>query len=277
MPESKLCRVVLLTLLSLALWGCAQQGQRLACRISSDPKEVGVQTRSVVLEPSAAPPEGVPLPQSLGARACFAKWPTARAAGGFILIACSCRSSRDFYDTLYVDSDADGALDDESPISPAGSSSHRSRFGPVEIRFPAENGPAPYDVVVTCVDYPDYKQVIVSSACWYEGTVTVGGKKTKCVLVDYDANATFNDVAPDPKTSDRISLASSGAPAPLGKYVALGGRRYRVEPSADSASVRFTRAWRVPEGKILVPHGITALTIAGDTGTISLRVSGRPR
>ena len=86
--------------------------------------ETGPQMMSVVTE---AP--GLALPDSEGADRCFAKWQAPLAKDGFVWAMFERSPKAQQHDTLYIDSDCDGAIDDEQPVMhPIVSSSARSRW-----------------------------------------------------------------------------------------------------------------------------------------------------
>jgi len=276
MPALRICALVLLLSLSvMAAPAFPEEEQWLQYRTVDAKTSDAIQVRSVSLEVLLEPPDGLALPESPGSPLRLAKWNTPLAAGGFVWFALA-RSGGESYDRLYIDYNCDGSLKDEDPIAAARAPGLRSYFGPVKVLFPCDEGPVAYHLNVACYAYPKYQQVSVASACWYEGTVTIGGKNAKCTLMDYNSNGSFNDVSADPKDADRIALAADGGNSvfSLGKYVQFGGKLYRPEPSPDGAFIVFTPAGDVPLGAIRLPDGIVSLTLVGDPGMFTFNLPG---
>lgn len=66
-------------------------------------------------EPS--PPAGLTVPTFTGARPLFAKWMTPRVPAGHLWLALDQSAKDGAYDRLYVDTNADGSLADETPVA----------------------------------------------------------------------------------------------------------------------------------------------------------------
>jgi len=222
-------------------------------------------------------PDGVSLPPDAGVAPVFAKWQTPLAKEGFVYLAVAKTAGRELDDRVFVDTDCDGDLADESPVEPA----HRGSFGPVEVLFPGQGGPIRYHVIVKVErghfsgrgPARTYTDLLVESACWYEGKVQVAGKGYECALVDYNSNGTFDDTSMSLGEADRIRIGGSDAEAKvLGRYIHIDGALYRPRAARDGTSIRFEAAEGVPTGTITVSDKISMLSIAGENGQLDFEV-----
>ena len=77
------------------------------------------------------------------------------------------------YDRLYIDGNANGDLSDDAAVEPYQRESNRAVFGPLKIVFASADGPITYHLRADLRVYPDQTSCLLSSACWYEGPITV--------------------------------------------------------------------------------------------------------
>jgi hypothetical protein len=270
---------VLLTLLAVALIAsacfAADDEQWLQYRTSREPGQSGVMCRPVSLTMLGEAP-GVTLPDNAGYDAQFAKWETPMAKAGFIWLALTKSQSSGGYDRLFIDSNCDGSLKDETAVAPAQAQQGYAVFGPVKVVFQSADGPITYHINLQSYDMQGYKQTSLISAGWYEGTIKVAGKDVRCTLIDYNSNGTFNDVSEDLQNSDHIGIGVGAdyAIVNLGKYCQVGDVLYHPEPARDGASITFAAAENVPMGTIKVPAGVSLVSIAGANGQVNLKPSG---
>jgi hypothetical protein len=162
----------------------AQEAQRLQYRTDGQPeRSLGVYAEAR-LRAETSPPAGVALPKFSGDRPLFAKWITPRVPAGHLWLALDQSAKQGVYDRLYVDTNADGSLADETPVAaeaPVAAAAVRpaktapratetvpaapetaapprarpaveeqtARFPTFKVLFPAKNGPIAYHLNVT--------------------------------------------------------------------------------------------------------------------------------
>lgn len=173
------------------------------------------------------------------------------------------------YDRLWVDTDFDGSLADETAIEPSPPGGRRWH---VELGLPGKSGPALHKLGVYIFGTKP-TNLWVRSELWREGTVKVGGAKLKCTLVDFSGNGSYNDVSMNFKGSDRIRIEIGGewVSYVVGRYIHIGGVLYRLDVVPDGSQVSFTPAKDVPMAAVSLPKGMTELVLYGETGTYYLR------
>ncbi|MHC4646953.1 MAG: hypothetical protein ACYTBJ_15760 [Planctomycetota bacterium] len=224
------------------------------------------------LELSQDKPAGVQLPEFESARPLFSRWSTPMAKSGHLWIAVDRSSQRGLYDRLYIDSDGDGHLKGETAAIAYRTREGRFRtwFGPVRVTFEVEGGPVTYHLNFRVDPRERENEILVTSAGWYQGTITVGQKKRHCMLIDYNANGTFNDKSIDHESSDRIQVRvdqkAQWDTRLVGNYLQLGRELFELEVARDGAYLKLAKADDVSFGDIRVPESITELSAGGDNG-----------
>ena len=269
--------VFVLALAILASSAAAQEEQWLQYRASSDPETDGISTYYRSLETTADTPAGVLLPDSPGFDARFARWETPMVKAGGLWISVARSRQKGDFDMLYIDSNCDGSLKDEKPLKPFSADQYSSRFGPVKITFPGDDGPIVYHVLVECSQYdPESISISLRSGCWYQGTVSVGGKNYPIVLIDYNSNGAFNDTSMDLEQMDRVGLGDGPDRKlfGLGKYISIDGKLYHPQPAPDGAFIAFAPAENVPMAAVAVSPKITSLSLSGENGQLDFQPSG---
>ncbi|MEW6745652.1 MAG: hypothetical protein AB1486_23120 [Planctomycetota bacterium] len=192
-------------------------------------------------------------------------WPTPMAKEGFITFAVVRSPKRD---RLFADSNEDGRLLDEKPTEALYQSPDRSEFGPLKLLFSGDDGPITYHVNVDFYKWSGAEQLNLSAAGWYEGEVSIGGKKLRCLLVDYNSNGAFNDTSMNFAALDHIKLGTGKDLEThfFGQYLAIDDVLYHPEPARDGSCIEFTRVDRVACGTLKVPEGVREVSIAGENG-----------
>jgi hypothetical protein len=224
------------------------------------------------MELSTDQPTGLKLPQFKGKSQLFGKWPTPMVKSGFLWIALDRTHEQGPYDLLYIDSNDNGALDDET-VEPAYRMDQRSAyFGPVKVIFEIEDGPVTYHLNFNQYQYADTR-LNVSSGGWYEGDITVGAEKMHCVLFDYNANGTFNDKSANAGNCDRIRIGKQGDQRTLfiGNYIAVDEMLYQPEIAKDGAYIKLIKAEDVKFGNVRPTESITQLSVNGENGLFILK------
>jgi len=98
------------------------------------------------LEFTSEEPQDVQVPRFKGAEQFFTKWPTPMVESGYLWIALDRSGEQGQWDRLFIDSNGNGHLNDETAVPAyrvAGSSAY---FGPVKVVFEVEDGPVTYQL-----------------------------------------------------------------------------------------------------------------------------------
>ncbi len=247
----------------------AQNEQWLQYHSARELNLIGISSTQKVLEVSDKRPADVNMPKFTGDSQLFTKWITPMVEKGFLWIALDRSHKLGMYDILYIDSNGDGRLDDEEPIRQYRMEQTSSYFGTVKVVFKLADGPTSYHLNFRYYGYDDTKRLYVSTGGWYQGEVNVDGQKKQCVLLDYNANGTFNDKAVVPENSDRIRISNSTDSQDtsfVGNYIQVNGKYYEPEIARDGAFVKLAEAKDIKYGKILFPESVTEITAGGLNG-----------
>ena len=166
------------------------------------------------------------------------------AASGSVWLAFEKSDPNGPYDRLYIDANANGDLSDDAASEPYRRESNMASFGPLKIVFNTEDGPITYHLAAELGISPGQKYCVLSPACWYEGSITVGGVKKQCVLIDYNINGAFNDKSIDPGQCDRIRIGEEGGRDTryVGNFIEIGDKLYKPEIARDGACITLTEA-----------------------------------
>jgi hypothetical protein len=260
------------TLIILGSQVSAQQEQWLQYHSSREANQIlgGVALQTLTL--SAEKPEGVKLPQFKNQNQFFAKWPTPMVKSGFLWIALDRTHEQGPYDLLYIDSNGDGQLEDETASVAYRTDQRSAYFGPVKVIFEIEDGPVTYHLDFRSYQYAD-TGLYASSGGWYEGDITVQGQKKHCVLFDYNANGTFNDKSDNAGECDRIRVGREGIQDTLfvGNYIKVDETLYQPEIARDGAYIILNKAENVNYGTVRMPESITQFTANGENGSFILK------
>ena len=226
-----------------------------------------------IFELSGDKPKDVELPQFQSKSPLFARWSTPMAKRGYLWIALDSTQRYRSYDRLFIDSDGDGQLSDETVVVAYQAELQRSYFGPVRVIFEGQDGPISYHLNFVYYTRNDKKRLGVSSGGWYEGIVTVNGAKRNCVLKDYNANGAFSDKASNPDQSDRIRITDEGKRDTrlVGNFIQVDGGLYQLEVARHGAFIRLAEATNVIFGQIRLPESITQFAAGGENGLITIK------
>ena len=248
----------------------SSDSERQAQRIVGD---MGTSNPKVVSEK----PQGVELPDFKCNDPFFARWPTPMVASGGLWMAFDRQNKLGRpYDLLYIDSNGDGSLADESAIVSYEvdyRSSRRTTFGPIKLIFKGEDGPITYHINIEFLNYTGRKYLYIRAAGWYEGTVTVAGTKKYCVLIDHNANGTFNDKSLNAAECDRIRIGKKGDQDTcyVGNFIEIDDVLYRPDIARDGACIKLIKAEDVKFGNIRLPKTITEFSAGGENGLFTLK------
>jgi len=192
---------------------------------------------------------------------------------GYLWVALDSTHRYGSYDRLFIDSDGDGHLSDETVVVAYQAERRRSYFGPVRVIFEGQDGPITYHLNFEYFTRNGEKYLAVGSGGRYEGTVHVNGKKGNCVLIDYNANGTFDDKALDPSKSDRIRIGveDNHDTRFVGNFIQVDGVLLQLEVARDGAFIRLAEAGNVVFGQIRLPDTITEFSAGGVNGLLTFK------
>ena len=219
------------------------------------------------LELTTNAPPNVGLPK-LNAPPYFARWttPLDPSGGRWICLDRTRRSGP--YNRIFIDSNGNGRLDDKTPIDLPRLDDYSASFDGLRFVFKGEDGPITYHLALRFMKYDNGEvRLLASSACFYDGTVDLGGRKRRVTLLDGNVNGTFNDCAPDPADADRIVVEGDTAgERVLGRLLEVGDQLFRVEAARDGAFVKVQPAQDLTMGQVRVPESISELVAVGEVG-----------
>ena len=252
----------------------AQQEQWLQYHSSREAGQIFGDSGSQLLELSTQQPSGLKLPQFKGQNQLFAKWKTPMVKDDYLWAALDRTHKQGPYDLLYIDSNANGSLDDETAASAYRMDQRSAYFGPVKVIFEIEDGPVTYHLNLSSYQYGDGdNRLYASSGGWYEGDITVGGQKKHCVLFDYNVNGAFDDKSESASECDRIRIGRQGGQDALftGNFVVVDETLYRPEIARDGAYIKLTKADNVKYGSVRLSESITEFSANGENGLFILK------
>ncbi len=236
--------VALTAILVLAVAAGAQEEQWLRYRWAREASQIAGGLNTVQVELIGETPAGVALPEFTGETPFFGKWPTPMPTSGTLWIALDRTGQSLLPNSLYIDSNGNGRLDDETGTTACRTDPYNAYFGPVKILFQVEDGPVTYHLNMRFYRRDaSSRRLYVSAGGGYEGDIAVGGRKKHCVLLDYNANGTFNDTSPDAGQCDRIGISQGNTPETLfvGKYLEVDGTLYQPEIARNGAQPQVPR------------------------------------
>lgn len=252
----------------------AQQEQWLQYHSSREAGQIFGQVGSQTIELSTQQPAGVKLPQFKGQNQLFAKWTTPMVKSGYLWIALDRTHKQGPYDSLYIDSNGNAGLDDETAAAAYRTDQRSAYFGPVKVIFEVEDGPVTYHLNFRSYQYDTSdNRLIASSGGWYEGDITVGGEKKHCVLFDSNVNGAFNDKSANAAECDRIRIGKKGGQDTLftGNYIKVDETLYRPDIARDGACIKLAKAENVKFGTVRLPESITQFSANGENGLFILK------
>ena len=252
----------------------AQHEQWLQYHSSREASQIFGNAGFNMIELSTQQPTGVKLPQFKGQKQLFAKWHTPMVKDGYLWIALDQMHEQGPYDLLYIDSNANGSLEDETAVTPYRTDQRRAYFGPVKVIFEVEDGPVTYHLNFRSYQYgTSDNRLYASSGGWYEGDITVGAQKKHCLLFDNNANGAFNDKSVNAGECDRIRIGKQGGQDTLftGNYIKIDEMLYRPKIARDGAYIKLTKAENVSFGSVCLPESLTEFSANGENGLFILK------
>ena len=274
--------VILVSFVGLAGNASGQQEQWLRYRCETEPYDFIGRTWKQDTNATSKPPAGVKLPELGDDAPFFVEWETTMAKKP-VWVALVRSKKKGKYDTLYIDSNLDGSLADEKSIKASSADvydkgkRYAGEFQLVKLLFPGKDGPITYHLNVDySFDKRYSKDVSFSSAGWYEGSVTIGGKKYWCTLVDRNDNGRFGESC-EPNWGDRIWIApkingkfttddNKVMKVRVGRLVEVDGKFYSLQIAPDGAYVIFDSPEKIETGKIQLGKDVNEFSVFGKEG-----------
>ncbi|MHC4122117.1 MAG: hypothetical protein ACYSSI_00970 [Planctomycetota bacterium] len=259
---------ILLLLAAIVQPSGGQELQWLQYRWARQAREIVGDMSSQYLKTSNNKPKGVELPGFKGKKPLFHKWSSPMDKNGFRWIALDNTRKHGPHNRLFIDSDGDGKLSDETAIAAYQTEQDRTYFGPVKVIFEGEDGPVVYHLNFEFYSRENHQRLYVYSGGWYEGTVTVAGEKKHCVLIDQNANGVFDDKSINFHQSDRIRVGKKKDSDSkfVGNYIEIDDKLYQLEIARDGAYIKLSRAKDVTFGNIKLSETIREFAAGGENG-----------
>lgn len=268
--------VVLIGIVALASACEAQEEQWLQYRSSREAGDIVGDHGSLRLQLDLNKPEGVELPEFKADDPFFGKWFTPMVEKGHLLFALDRSQKGGMYDLLYIDSNGDGQLKDESALEAYRIDQYSTYIGPVKVMFQIEDGPVSYHLNFRFYKSGDTTRLYLYPGGWYEGDITIDGGKKRCVLIDHNVNGTFNDKSLDAEQCDRIRIGEENDQDTrfVGNFIEVGDVLYRPEIARDGAFVILSKADDVKMGTVRLQESIAEFSAGGENGLLKVKPEG---
>jgi hypothetical protein len=217
---------------------------------------------------TTTPPANVTLPKldAGNGKPYFAEWKTPMDPSGKRWICVDRTRKTGPYNRLFIDSNGNGRLDDETPVM-ARLDSNFGHFSATPLTFKGEDGPITYHLAFRFYQYGNNQaQLVAQSAGWYEGSVKFDGVKKHLRLMDNNVNGTFNDIKSDPYRSDCVEVDDERSGTRfLGRLLEVDGKYFTFNADRDGAFVKVQKA-DVTLGPVQMPTNITSFAAFGTNG-----------
>jgi len=275
--------VTAVVLFALAFTARASERQWLRYYTGRETRQVLGNIGSQQISLSTDRPAGIELPQLTTNNLLFGKWLTPMVKSGQVWMALDRSKNDGPYDRLFIDSNTNDNLADETVTTAYQTEQLRSNFGPVKVVFDLEDGPVAYHLNLEFSNYNNRNRFSATSGGWYEGTITIGQQKKHCMLIDQNANGTFNDKSDNPYECDCIRIGEKDdlKNSFVGNNIVIGAAIYTAQIARDGAFIKLAATEDVTYGTIFLPEtinelqaksGSTVFTIQPDKGTGRLPV-----
>ncbi len=271
--KTYICLAVGITILILTSAARAQDEQWLQYHSEREAMQiVGAMMRSN-LRLTSEKPQGVKLPDFKTEEPFFASWSTPMVASGQLWIAVDRSTEQGRWNQLYIDSNINGHLNDETAINAYRTERYYTYFGPVKVVFEGEDGPLTYHLNFMFYENEETRRLYMSPGCWYEGDIKVAGAKKYCMLIDYNGNGTFNDKSLNSGQCDRIRIGEKGTrdTGYVGNYIEIDDVLYHTEIARDGAYIKLNKADDVNFGTVRLPETITEFSAGGENGLFTFK------
>jgi hypothetical protein len=274
----KILCLTVITCLAINLFISSAEAQDRQLLIYRSSSEAGRAIGSISRKPlkvTRERPGDVDLPEFESGDPLFYLWSTPMVEAGRLRIAIDRSDTSRVRDRLFIDSDGDGSLKDETVVVANKAQSRHASFGPVKVVFEGEDGSITYHLNFSLCDHGS-RTLYIMPGGWCEGTVTIGGKEHNCILIDRNVNGTFNDKSMKAEDCDRIQIGKDDNKGIhfVGNYLEIDGDLHHLEVDRDGAYVKITAAEDVTFGNIRLPKSITEFAAGGENGLFVRKPEG---
>lgn len=256
------------------------QQQWLRYRTLPQARRIGTRGPGQRFDLTGERPTGVSLPEFASVDPLFGKWKTPMVPAGGLWLALDRSRKTGPYNRLYIDSDADRSLADETAVRP-----HRRRiqggrqsaeFRQVKVLLGGADGPVAFhlDLSLSIVG-SETPQLVATAGGGYEGPVKIGQREAHCSLFDSNGNGAFDDAYLDLQRSDQIhmDLGTTLIPARAGKYIQIEGTLYRLTIARDGSFVELAPPKDAVMGIVRVAEDVGKLSLGGSNGLLFMKVT----
>ena len=264
--------IVQISLLILTSVAIAQDEQWLQYQSSREANRIIGRVSGRYIDVMYEQPKGIELPELNCNKPLFVRWTTPMVEAGGLWIALDRSRGSGPCDRLFIDSNRDSNLKNETLVKAYRADSRHAYFGPVKVTFEGENGTITYHLNFILCDH-EPRRLRVSPGGWYEGDITVEGARKHCVLIDYNANGAFDDKSLEAVDCDRIQISKQGRQDTrfVGNYVEVDGVLYEPEIARNGAYIKLTKAKDVKLGNVRLPESITEFSAGGENGLFNIK------
>ena len=249
-------------------WVSAQQyRQYLQYHWERDGSNIDYRAEKPILPLDNTKPNELELPNLNPENTLFGRWTCPLVKNGYLWLTLHRNHRSAPYDTMFIDTNGNGSLKDETIIKSYFNDESRVRFGPVKIMLTAEKEPIPYHLFFG-LSAGDLYELRAYSGGWYEGNILIGPQEMKCRLIDHNVNGAFADISIKPDQSDRIRIGETTHL--LRNFIEIDRAMYHPEIAPDGSYIKLTQ---VPQtmGKVRMPPSTTILTVVAENGQFNLQ------
>ena len=215
------------------------------------------------------------MPEFEGDTQLFGRWYAPLAPDGYLWLALDRSGTSGLYDRLYIDSNGNGHLNDESVAFGVGMNVRSAHFGPLCVVFLTEHGLIAYHLRFIFFGQEEINTLSAYSSGWREGTIAIGNKQTRCTLIDYNVNGVFND---KPRNLDfdecdliQLGRQGTGQVELVGTYLKVEDTLYEMDVAPDGAYIKLVEAKDVSFGTVRLPEEVTEFTAGGENGSFTFQ------
>jgi len=274
--------------------GIAKTGTaNLEYKYSDNPEETFGRTGSSYIEPmNRAPKKLVGQPVLFSKRPLYGEVKLGtNNKSSFFMVADESRGTGAGYDTFYIDANLNLDLrDDPKLTAKPGDPNPYINFPAVELTVPYGENRLPYHVQAKVLARPEYQRIVLTSAAYCEGALTIDGKPRRIVLLDTEMNGCFDGVYKERGRSgdgaiyyggDVLLMDQDGDGAlrndynesrevyRLGKFLAFGKQLYTIEIDPGGRRLSIDKA-DTDAGLIVCKAEGASADLVGKAGAIKL-------
>jgi len=244
-----------------------QYRQYLEYHWERDGGNIDYRAEASVLPLDKTGPKELELPNLIPENTLFGRWISPLAPNGYLGLVLYQNHISGQYDTMFIDTNGDGSLKDETVIKPYFTDETGGRFGPVKVLLTADKISVSYHLFFSWT-VGEFYELRAYSGGWYEGGIFMGPDEVKCRLIDHNVNGAFDDISINPDQSDRIGIGETTDL--VHNFMEIDGGMYYLEIAPDGSYIKLIQ---VPGtmGEVRMSPSITTFTVFGDSGLLNLK------